>query len=281
MSTPGTLFVVSTPIGNLDDLTPRARDVLARVAVVAAEDTRHSGRLLDHLGLRKLLLSYHDHNESGRSADLLRRLQAGEDVALISDAGTPLVSDPGFRIVRAARDAGIRVVPVPGASALLAALVVAGLPSDRFAFLGFPPQKGAARQTFLRELVHAPMTSVLYESPHRIRALLAELAALLGADREVVLCRELTKKFETVLSGSAASLLERLDADPDQQRGEMVVLVAGAPQAEPGDEELERLGRLLLAELPLSRAARVLAAWSGRRRGELYQLLERWAEDAG
>ena len=274
----GTLYIVSTPIGNLDDISARAVKVLADVAVVAAEDTRHSARLLEQLGLQKFLLSYHDHNEHGRSEDLLRRLQAGEDVALISDAGTPLVSDPGYRLVHSCQQAGIRVVPIPGASAMLAALVVSGLPSDRFSFEGFAPAKGAARQQFLERVAAASCTSILYEAPHRILSLLESCDSLFGPARELVLCRELTKRFETVLRGSAAQLLHCLREDTDQQRGEMVLLVSPAPAVSVADQQLEQLGRLLLPELPVSRAARVLAAWSGRKRGDLYQMLEQLAD---
>lgn len=274
----GMLYVVSTPIGNLDDLTQRALNVLRDVSVVAAEDTRHSGRLLEHLGLQKFLLSYHDHNEEARSHDLLRRLHAGEDVALISDAGTPLVSDPGYRLVRACQQEGIRVVPVPGASAVMAAVVASGLPCERFRFEGFAPAKGVARQEFLQRVASSPVTSILYEAPHRILALLENLRACSGDDREVALCRELTKRFETVLRGTVAQLQERVAGDPDQQRGEMVLVVGGAPVVAPDERDLERLGKLLLEELPLSRAAKVLAAWSGRKRAEVYRLLEQWSD---
>ena len=276
-SEPGTLYIVSTPIGNLDDISARAINVLGQVDVVAAEDTRHSARLLEQLGLQKFLLSYHDHNELGRSADLVRRLKAGEQVALISDAGTPLISDPGYRLVHDCQTEGIPVVPVPGASAVLAALVVSGLPSERFSFEGFAPSKGAVREAFLRRIGSAATTSILYEAPHRILTLLESLAGILESEREVVLCRELTKRFETVLRGTAAELLERVRTDSDQQRGEMVLLVAPAPQQQQDDQQLESLGRLLLEELPLSRAARVLAGWSGRKRNDVYRLLEQWS----
>ncbi len=277
MSTePGTLYIVSTPIGNLDDISARAVQVLGEVDVVAAEDTRHSARLLEQLGLQKFLLSYHDHNEEGRSADLIRRLAAGERVALISDAGTPLISDPGYRLVHDCQQAGIRVVPIPGASAVLSALVVSGLPSDRFSFEGFAPAKGAARETFLRRIGASATTSILYEAPHRILTLLESLAAIVEPERDLVLCRELTKRFETVLRGTASELLDKVRADSDQQRGEMVLLVAPAAVQQETDQQLEKLGRLLLEELPLSRAARVLAGWSGRKRNDVYRLLEQW-----
>ncbi|TFH88084.1 16S rRNA (cytidine(1402)-2'-O)-methyltransferase [Billgrantia azerbaijanica] len=226
-SSSGALYVVATPIGNLDDLTPRAARVLAEVALVAAEDTRHSARLLRHLGLRRPLLSLHEHNEAARVEQIDARLAAGEDVALISDAGTPLISDPGYVLVRALRERGRRVVPVPGACALVAALSAAGLPTDRFLFAGFLPARGAARRTRLEALAAREETLVFYESPHRIRDTLADIDTVLGA-RHLVLARELTKAFETFLEGSAEALLARMAADPDQARGEFVVMVAGA-----------------------------------------------------
>ena len=270
----GTLFIVSTPIGNLGDITERAREVLSRVQVVAAEDTRTSGRLLDQLGLRASLVSYHDHNEAARSEQLLKRLLAGDDVALVSDAGTPLVSDPGYRLVRSCHESAVPVVPVPGASALLAALVVAGQPTDRFLFEGFLPAKGKARREAVARVVSQPLTSVLYESPRRLESLVQAMRELAGGDRQVVLCRELTKRFETVIAGSLDALAERLAADSDQLRGEMVLVLSPAPDSGPADEDMERLARLLLSELPVSRAARVLAQWSGQPRNGLYQMLE-------
>lgn len=270
----GTLYVVSTPIGNLDDMTERARTVLGQVDAVAAEDTRRGGYLLDQLGIRVPRVAYHDHNEQERTPALIERLRAGEALALICDAGTPLVSDPGYRLVRAARGAGIPVVPVPGASALLAALAVAGLPTDEFHFQGFLPARGAARERAVDQLARRPVTSVVYEAPHRITDLLASLEAVAGGERDVVIGRELTKRFETILSGSIATVRARVEADPDQRRGELVLVLAGAPEAEMDDQQLEPLARVLLRELPASRAARVLAAYSGRKRQALYRWLE-------
>ncbi|MDI4637699.1 MULTISPECIES: 16S rRNA (cytidine(1402)-2'-O)-methyltransferase [Halomonadaceae] len=246
----GALYVVATPIGNLDDLSPRARQVLADVAVIAAEDTRHSARLLRHLGLERPMLSLHEHNESGRVAQLKARLAAGEDVALISDAGTPLICDPGFLLVRELRASGYRVVPIPGACAFVTALSAAGLPTDRFLFQGFLPAKGSGRRGRLAALVEREETLIFYESPHRIRGTLEDIAGSFGA-RRVVLARELTKTFETFLDGDAASLLTRMEADPDQARGEFVVMVAGAsPKAEDDEAlvEAETLLKALLAE---------------------------------
>ncbi|MCC1495261.1 16S rRNA (cytidine(1402)-2'-O)-methyltransferase [Alcanivorax sp. 1008] len=274
----GMLHIVSTPVGNLDDITRRALAVLAEVDAVAAEDTRHTGRLLDELGIRQSLISYHDHNEQERTPQLIERLLRGDNLALVSDAGTPLVSDPGYRLVRACHQAGIRVVPVPGASALLAALVVAGLPTDRFIFEGFLPSKGSGRNAALRRISESAVTSVVYEAPHRILTLLDELKESVEADREVVLCRELTKHFETVLVGSVGDIRDKVAADSNQQRGEIVLLVAPAPERTVDDAELARLARLLLAELPASRAAKVLAAWSGKKKSELYGWLETLAD---
>ncbi|MBF8223066.1 16S rRNA (cytidine(1402)-2'-O)-methyltransferase [Halomonas sp. 328] len=242
----GALYVVATPIGNLEDLSPRAARVLAEAALVAAEDTRHSGRLLRHLGIERPLLSLHEHNEASRVERIAAHLAAGEDVALVSDAGTPLICDPGFVLVRELRRRGHRVVPVPGPCALVTALSAAGLPTDRFLFRGFLPAKGGARRARLEALADRDETLVFYESPHRIRDTLADLAACYG-ERHLVLARELTKTFETFLEGSAKALLEVLAADPDQARGEFVVMVAGAPPREVDAVTLE--GGALLAAL--------------------------------
>lgn len=268
---PGTLYVVATPIGNLGDLSPRAIETLRGVAAVCAEDTRRSRQLLSHFGIERPLLALHEHNEAELAAHLVARLQGGESLALVSDAGTPLVSDPGFRLVRAAREAGLRVSPVPGASALVAALSVAGLPSDRFVFEGFLPAKAAARRGRLAELQAEPRTLVFYESAHRIEAMLSDAAAVFGADRPAVLARELTKLFETVLDGTLAELCERVAADPDQRKGEFVVLVQGV-----GDDTEARIaeGRRLYARLgehlPPSTAAKLAAELTGAPRKALY-----------
>ncbi|MDN3522357.1 16S rRNA (cytidine(1402)-2'-O)-methyltransferase [Halomonas ramblicola] len=246
-SNSASLYVVATPIGNLEDLSPRAARLLGEVALVAAEDTRHTARLLRHLGLAVPMLSLHEHNEAARVEQLDARLVAGESIALVSDAGTPLISDPGFVLVRELRARGRRIVPVPGPCALVAALSAAGLPTDRFLFQGFLPAKGAARRGRLEALVAREETLVFYESPHRIRATLADLGATLG-ERRVVLARELTKTFETFLEGPAAALLARLAEDPDQARGEFVVMVAGAEAQAPG-EAAEVEGEALLAAL--------------------------------
>jgi len=265
------LFVVATPIGNLDDLTPRARDTLSRVDLIAAEDTRHTATLLRHFGIDTPSLSLHDHNEAARAEQVVQRLRAGENVALVSDAGTPLVSDPGFRLVRAVREAGIRVSPVPGACAAIAALSAAGLPSDRFVFEGFLPPKPAARRTRLKALATESRTLMFYESSHRIVEMLADAAEAFGADRPAVLAREITKRFETLLDGSLAELHERVMADKDQQRGEFVVLVEGASMDEDAAlGEGRRLYELLSRELPPARAAKLAAEFSGAPRRALY-----------
>ena len=268
----GKLFVVATPIGNLDDLSPRARATLAQADLIAAEDTRHSAALLRHHGIATRTLALHEHNEREASADLVRRMQGGANIALISDAGTPLVSDPGYRLVRAARAAGIPVSPIPGACAAIAALSAAGLPSDRFVFEGFLPAKSAARRAALQVLRADPRTLIFYESSHRIVESLADLAAEFGGEREAVVARELTKQFETVLDGTLAGLAQRVAVDADQQRGEFVVLVKGAGDDDDAAKLIEglRVYRILSAELPPSRAAKLAAEITGAPRKALY-----------
>jgi len=268
----GKLWVVATPIGNLDDFSPRARDVLARVARIAAEDTRHSAPLLARYGIRTPLVALHEHNERDEAGRLVERMRDGEEIALICDAGTPLVSDPGFRLVRAARAAGVPVSPVPGPCAAIAALSVAGLPSDRFVFEGFLPAKSAARRERLAELAAEPRTLVFYESSHRVHECLDDLAAVFGAGRPAVLARELTKLFETVIDANLGELAARVAADPDQQRGEFVLLVAGRPMAEDAAlAEGRRVFALLREELPPARAAKLAAAITGAPRKLLYE----------
>jgi 16S rRNA (cytidine1402-2'-O)-methyltransferase len=269
---PGCLWVVATPIGHRDDLSARAIETLRAVALIAAEDTRHSRPLLLHHGIATPLVALHDHNEREVVDALVARLQGGESVALISDAGTPLISDPGFRLVRAARAAGIRCAPVPGACAAIAALSVAGLPSDRFVFEGFLPPKAAARRSRLRELAGEPRTIIFYESSHRVAESLADMRDAFGAGREAVLARELTKMFETVLGEPLAELAARVVADPDQQRGEHVIVVAG--RGEEADAKLaegQRVFAILRDELPPAKAAKLAAAISGAPRKLLYE----------
>lgn len=269
----GTLYIVATPIGNLDDMSPRAAAILSRVAVIAAEDTRHSGRLLQHLGISKPMMALHEHNERDRAGQVLEKLAAAQDVALISDAGTPLISDPGFVLVREARARGYRVSPVPGACALISALSAAGLPTDRFLFEGFLPARQGARKTALERVARESATLVFYESPHRIVDTVREIEQVMGAERELVLARELTKTFETFYAGHAASVREKIEADPHGSRGEFVVMVHGASAEElsTGSAEVDRVLVLLLAELPVKKAAKLAAGLTGRSKNELYQ----------
>lgn len=267
----GVLYVVATPIGNLGDLSARARDVLAGVDRICAEDTRHTRQMLNALGLQRPLLALHEHNEDARVEQVLAHLRAGESLALVSDAGTPLISDPGYRLVRGLRAAGVTVSPVPGPCAAIAALSVAGIASDRFCFEGFLPHKAAARRERLQALAAEPRTLVFYESAHRIEECLADMRAAFGDGREAVLAREITKLFETVLDGTLASIAGSVGADPNQRRGEFVVVVAGAP--EDGDAAL-REGRRLYAKLTEvmkpSQAAKLAAELSGAPRKALY-----------
>ncbi|MBS7457751.1 16S rRNA (cytidine(1402)-2'-O)-methyltransferase [Coralloluteibacterium stylophorae] len=268
---PGVLHVVATPIGNLEDIGARALTVLAAVDAICAEDTRHTRKLLQHVGVERPLLALHEHNELAQAEGLVARLLGGESLALVSDAGTPLVSDPGFVLVRAARAAGVRVSPVPGACAAVAALSVAGIPSDRFCFEGFLPAKESARRARLQALAGEPRTLVFYESAHRIEAALADMVATLGGERPAALARELTKLFETVLDGPLAALAARVAADPDQRRGEFVVVVQGAGEdAAAALAEGRRVYALLAAHLPPSQAARLAAEITGAPRKGLY-----------
>lgn len=268
---PATLYVVATPIGNLSDLSPRAQEVLRSVAAICAEDTRHTGQLLSHFGISRPLVALHDHNEEAMAERVVSRLLGGESMAVVSDAGTPLVSDPGFRLVRAARAAGVKVSPVPGACAAIAALSVAGLPSDRFVFEGFLPAKAAARRERLQRLAGETGTLVFYESSHRIADSLADMAAAFGDDRPAVVARELTKLFETVLDGTLAQLRAAVDADDNQRKGEFVVMVQGAADDEEAKvAEGRRLYARLNEHLPPSTAAKLAAELSGAPRKALY-----------
>ncbi|MFN3587147.1 MAG: 16S rRNA (cytidine(1402)-2'-O)-methyltransferase [Moraxellaceae bacterium] len=269
----GVLYVVATPIGNLADFSPRAIATLKAVAVVAAEDTRHSSRLFQHFAIDTRLVALHDHNEAAQVEAFLARLRAGEDVALISDAGTPLVSDPGYRLVAAAQAAGLRVVPVPGACAAIAALSAAGLPSDRFVFEGFLPAKAAARRERLVALAAEPRTLIFYEAPHRVAECLVDLREVLGGERRAVLARELTKAFETIRQCSLTALSEWVAADSNQQRGEIVLVVEGARIVADTEDwgEADRVLRILMAELPLKQAAALAAELTGRKKNALYE----------
>ena len=271
---PGRLWVVATPIGNLDDLSGRAAEILREVPLVAAEDTRHSAPLLARVGSRARTVALHEHNEREQAARLVESLLQGSDIALISDAGTPLVSDPGFRLVRAAREAGILVSPVPGPCAAIAALSVAGLPSDRFVFEGFLAAKTSARRERLGALVAESRTLIFYESGHRIVDALKDMREVFGDQREGVVARELTKIFETVLDAPLGELVERVEADANQQRGEFVVLVAGA-SGEAADATLaegRRVFALLCEEMSPAHAARMAARITGAPRKQLYSV---------
>jgi 16S rRNA (cytidine1402-2'-O)-methyltransferase len=266
----GVLYLVATPIGNMGDISARAREILAAAHVVAAEDTRHSGRLLRELGLERPLVSLHEHNERARAVELLARLRAGENVALVSDAGTPLVSDPGYPLVRAAVEAGVTVVPVPGACAALAALAASGIPVERFCFEGFLPARAASRRQRLAELATEPRTLVLYEAPHRLAASLADLAAALGAERRACIARELTKLHETFYRGALGELAARAQSDAELRRGEIVIVVEGAVERAAEAGQLDATLAVLLRHLPPSAAAAAAAELAGARRNEAY-----------
>ncbi|MDO6460319.1 16S rRNA (cytidine(1402)-2'-O)-methyltransferase [Granulosicoccaceae sp. 1_MG-2023] len=269
----GILYIVATPIGNLGDITGRALQVLAGADLICAEDTRHSKHLLSACGIAATqLLSLHEHNEAQRISLVLERLRSGNSVALISDAGTPLISDPGYRLVTACHEAGLRVSPVPGPSALTAALSVAGLPTDRFLFAGFPPAKDSARRQWFGELAAREETLVFYESRHRITASLQAMAEAFGGARRLTLLREITKQFETVLHGTLDEVLARVGADPNQQRGEFVLVVGGAPVQASGDEQARQLLALLLPDVGVKRAAEIAAGFLGEKKNRLYKL---------
>jgi len=272
----GVLYVVATPIGNLADISQRALEVLGRVDLIAAEDTRHSAGLLAHYGLHTPLMACHEHNEDKVVARLLEHLAAGKDLALISDAGTPLIHDPGYPLVSAARARGFRVVPIPGPNAAICALSAAGLASDRFLFVGFPPRAKARRQDWCAALASERGTLILYEVGNRMLLTLDDLAASLGGGRRAVLARELTKHFETFIEGSLETLMTRLREDRDQQRGEFVLLIEGHRDGQGVEAEGERVLRILARELPLKQAATLAAEISSDRRNRLYALGLGW-----
>jgi 16S rRNA (cytidine1402-2'-O)-methyltransferase len=275
----GRLYVVATPIGNLGDLSARAREVLQGVSLIAAEDTRHTGAMLKHFGIQTPQVSLHDHNEHQRSGGIIERLRQGASVALVSDAGTPAINDPGFELVRAAAAAGCEIIAVPGPCAAIAALSIGALPTDRFCFEGFLPARGAARRKRLQSLAAEVRTLVLYESPHRVREALEDCAAVFGGERNATMAREMTKLHETTYRGSLRELLDRAGTDADFGRGEIVLLIAGAPQAA-ADEEggadghggaLDRVLKILLTELPLRQAAHLAAQITEARGNEAYK----------
>lgn len=273
----GTLYIVATPIGNLQDISYRAVETLKSVNWIAAEDTRHSAPLLQHYGISTKTVMLHDHNERDKTATLMMMLQRGESIALISDAGTPLISDPGYHIVSEARSLGVTVVPIPGPCAAVAALSVAGLPTDSFHFEGFLPAKSVARLTRLMELKEVMSTLVFYEAPHRILETLTAMQEVFGSERRVVVARELTKLFETVHAGTFAETLQWIQGDPNQQRGEFVLVVHGAPDKTPEQvSEAQRILGVLLAELPLKQAVELAVTITGQRKNDLYDLALQW-----
>lgn len=267
------LYIVATPIGNLEDVSARAIKVLSEVDLIAAEDTRHSAKLLHHYGITTAVTSVHEHNERDQVPRLIEALRSGKSIALISDAGTPLLSDPGYHLVGGARAAGVAVVPVPGPCAAIAALSVAGLPTDRFVFEGFPPPRSAARRAAFDAMQGESRTIIYYESSHRIVASLADMVAAFGPQRRAVVARELTKKFETVHDGTLADLHERLTHDANEQLGEFVILIHGAPGSERTeiDGEAERVLRILLETLSLKEAVALAARLTGHHKNALYE----------
>ena len=269
----GTLYIVATPIGNLSDLSERAKTILASVDLIAAEDTRHTKKLLQHLGINRPLLALHEHNEDAKSELVADRLMSGEAVALVSDAGTPLISDPGFPLVRECHQRSITVSPIPGPSALIAGLSASGLATDEFHFLGFVPRKSSARRELFATRSQMTSTWVFYESSHRIVESLRDLAAILGDFRRVVLARELTKLHETIISAPLSELIDRVISDENQQKGEFVVIVEGAAQLEEGEDflEVDRILRILMADLPLKQASSLVAEITGVKKNIVYQ----------
>jgi 16S rRNA (cytidine1402-2'-O)-methyltransferase len=275
----GKLYIVATPIGNPADFSERALTVLREVKLVAVEDTRHSGRLFNACSINTPMLSCHDYNETERIELLLGKVAAGDDIALVSDAGTPLVSDPGFQLVRQAHARGITVVPVPGPSAVIAALCSAGLPTDRFVFEGFLPAKAGARHARLQELAKERRTLVFYEAPHRIVECLADMEACFGSERAATLARELTKTYETIIPATLGKLIERVRSDENQQKGEIVLVVGGCAASEGAlDADAEKTLKILLEELPLRQAASLAAKITGLKKNLLYDTALSWQE---
>lgn len=269
----GILYIVATPIGNLQDITQRALSVFEEVDLIAAEDTRHSGLLLSHYGIKKPFFALHDHNEQQKADVLVEKLQQGLNIALISDAGTPLISDPGFHLVRKCRQADIKVVPLPGACAAVTALCASGVASDRFCFEGFLPAKSKARQDKLKNLEKEDRTLIFYESTHRILDSLADIEAVFGKERYVVLAREITKTWESIQGDEVATLRQWLAEDPNRTKGEMVLIVEGAKIAEQQEisPQAVKALKLIAAELPLKKAAAIVAELYGYKKNALYQ----------
>jgi len=268
----GALYVVATPIGNLSDMSQRAVEVLNKVDRIAAEDTRRTGRLLQHYAIQTPMVALHEHNERELAPGLVKQIGEGQTLALVSDAGTPLISDPGYRLVRLAREAGVNIIPVPGPSALITALSASGLPTDHFVFEGFLPSRQTARKARLGALRSEPRTLVFYEASHRIVDCLKDMLVVYGVERRAVLARELTKQFETIRDGTLQELVRWISDDPNQQKGEFVVIVEGeqANEAHAVDAEAERVLNLLLDELPIKTAAKLAARITGVNKRALY-----------
>lgn len=268
-----TLYIVATPIGNLEDITLRAINTLKQVDLIAAEDTRHSGLLLQHLAIKAKLFALHDHNEQEKSQLLIEKLKSGLSIALISDAGTPLINDPGYHLVKACRENNINVVPIPGACAAIAALSASGLPSDKFSYEGFLPAKTKARQDYLTTLLDEPRTMIFYESTHRLLDTLLDMQTIWGSDKQIVLAKELTKTWETIVNFSILDLINWLQEDSNRQKGEFVLIVEGNNKtADEIDPKAINTLKLLLKELPLKKAAAITAEIYGLRKNQLYQL---------
>lgn len=279
----GELYIVATPIGNMGDMAPRAVDVLHTVDLVAAEDTRRSSRLFRHFGIKTPMVSYHDHSDNKQICTILDMLLSGKSVALISDAGTPLISDPGYRLVKTIRKKGLKIVPIPGSCALIAAISVSGLSSDRFIFEGFLPAKSSARISKLKSVAEEFRTLMFYEAPHRILETLTDMMGVFGEGRQVVLARELTKTYETFLSGPLSEVLVQVKADDNQQKGEIVLVVEGSSLSEkdPDDIEAKRILSILLEEVPLKQAALLAAKITGAQKNLLYKLALSLKEQVG
>ncbi|MDG2174991.1 MAG: 16S rRNA (cytidine(1402)-2'-O)-methyltransferase [Gammaproteobacteria bacterium] len=267
----GCLYIVATPIGNLGDITYRAEETLKGVDAIAAEDTRHSKKLLQHLGIDTPMFALHEHNEKQKTESIIQRIKLGEAIALISDAGTPLISDPGFTLVRDARKSGIKVIPVPGASSILAALTCSGLPTDRFAFEGFLPSKKGSRKKLLLSLERESRTTVYFEAPHRLIESLKDCSEIMGGNRNAVLCRELTKTWETFIYGSLNEIVEKVSADANQCKGEIVIIISGYKQEMEIDNDVLKMLDLLLEVLPLKKAATLTAKYFGINKNTVYQ----------
>ena len=270
----GILYIVATPIGNLQDITQRALDTFTQVDLIAAEDTRHSGLLLSHYGIKKPFFALHDHNEQEKAHILVEKLKQGSNIALISDAGTPLISDPGFHLVRQCREAGIRVVPLPGACAAITALCASGIASDRFCFEGFLPAKNKARKDKLENIAEEDRTLIFYESTHRILDTLEDMQSVLGGERYIVLAREITKTWETITGNTIKNLREWLLEDPNRTKGEMVLIVEGKPKSDNNDEispQAVKALELIAEELPLKKTAAIVAELYVYKKNALYQ----------